>query len=154
LSLLINFAIIFLLIGLYLLVKHRDKKMLWGGILCILIFAGLWYATSNWETTKKLIGIQVLKNTAQEYLVEIQYFDLKTDAIAYYQKHKINNYSLVYRFDGDTKEFYKMIGGNEAKIKRLKFEANPAKKHTAFQEYQDFFVKYKLIPSYHSKKPN
>jgi hypothetical protein len=152
LSLMVNFAIVFLLIGLYLLVK-KDKKTLWGGIVCILISIGLWYATSNWETNKNLIGIHVVKNTSQEYLIEMRYFNLKADAISYYQKHNISDFSLVSRFDGDTKNFFRMIGNNTAKIKRLKFEADSSQKRTAIQEYQDFFVKYKLIPAYSSKKP-
>jgi hypothetical protein len=153
LSLLVNFAIIFLLLGLYLLVKNSDKRMLWGGILCMLVCAGLLYTAYKWDVTQDLIGIHVIKNTRQEYLIQMQYFSLKPDAITYYQKHKIANFSLVYRYEGDTQAFFEMIGNNKNKIKQLKFEADSQHKRTAFQEYQDFFGKYKLIPAYNSKKP-
>jgi hypothetical protein len=146
LSLLINFTILFLLIGLYLLVKKSTKKMLWSGILCILVAIGLWYTAGTWKTDREVIGIQVVKNTPQEYQVEMRYFDLKADALAYYQKQAIKDFSLAARFEGDTKEFFYIIGNNKNKVKRIKFANNPEKKHTGFQEYQDFFIRYKLVP--------
>jgi hypothetical protein len=146
LALLINLTLLFLLIGLYLLVKRGNKKIFAGGLLCILVAIGLWYTVGTWETSRELIGIQVIKNTGQEFQVELRYFDLKADALAYYQKQKIKDFSLATRFEGDTKNFFRIIGNSQKKVKRIKFKGNPAKKRTGFQEYQDFFIKYKLMP--------
>jgi hypothetical protein len=137
-------------------VKNKEKKMFYGGIICLVTAVSIWLFAGNADISGDLIGVQVLKATRAEYIVELKYFPEKTEALQFYQERKVPNYTLIYRYAGDTKDWFHLTGAqvSPAKIKRLAFREDQAKKKTAYDEYRDFFLKFKLIPAYDSKQPD
>jgi hypothetical protein len=150
-----NISLTLFLLGLFLMVKNKEKKMFYGGILCLIMAATIWHFSINKEVASNLIGVMAVKNTRAEYIVEMRYFPKKIAALAFYQKQGAKDFSLIYRYDGDTKDWFNLIGAkvSQAKTKRLVFLENKAKQKTAYDEYQDFFLKYRLMPAYDSKQP-
>jgi len=146
-----NLAFALFILGIFLLFRHTDKRVFWGGVLSVAVAVILWIAATNTSVDKNLIGIHPIKNTQAEYIVEMRFFKLKSEAFQYYKRQKIDDFSLAYRFEDDTKNFFSMIGGKKGTVKRVRFTEHKKDKKTAFEVYQNFFLRSNLLPEYHSK---
>lgn len=151
-ELIYNLAFVLFILGIFLIYRNTDKRSFWGGVVLLVLAVSIWIAATNTNVDKNLIGIHVIKNTKAEYIVEMRFFNLKSEAFEFYKKHKIDDFSLVYRFGDDTKHFFSLIGQKNDDVKRIRFTENKKSNKTAFEVYQDFFLKSNLLPEYHSKK--
>lgn len=160
-SFLINVGTFAVFGGIVIMIINRgNKRRLLGGLLCLvggLLIIG--YASTR-EVDNDMMGLQVLKNEPQAYAIELHYFNLKTEALKYYQQHGIKDYYLINKFDGDTAMFFDLLKIKQTADggKQITFLGNPAKKKLATKEFDGFLLRNKLMvlssPTDRSKNKN
>lgn len=142
-------------LGVLFLVKSRkNKKFLWAGILVLIIGALTVFNVITKDVDTNLIGMQILKDKPQEFIVELHYFPTKAEAFAFYKQKNIKEFLLLAKYEGNAEDLFKMIkikptpdGG-----KRIAFLENPKKKEAAQIVFQDFYMTHKLFTVYNSIK--
>ncbi len=147
---------LFFLGVLFLLKSRKNKKYLWAGIPLLIIGALTVFNVITKDVDTDLIGMAILKDEPQEFIVELHYFPTKTEALTFYGQKGVKEFLLLAKFEGKTEDFYKMINVKPSPDggKRIAFLENTEKKDSAQIVFQDFYVTHKLFTVYNSaEKP-
>lgn len=141
--------------GILLLVKSKtNKKFLWVAILTLLAgtLAIIYIATKDVDTD--LIGMEILKDTPEEFLIELHYFPTKAEAFAFYEQKKVEKFMLLAKFGGSAADLFKMINVNQTPDggKKMAFLENPERLESAQEVFQHFYMTNNLFTVYNSVK--
>lgn len=144
------------ILGILLLVRSKtNKKFLWAAIPILLAGAlSIIYVVTN-DVDTDLIGMEILMDTPQEFLVELHYFPTKAEAFAFYEQKKVKEFMLLAKFGGSAADLFKMINVNQTPDggKKMAFIENPVKLESAQEVFQHFYMSNNLFTVYNSVKP-
>lgn len=137
---------------LFILKSRKNKRYLLAGI--PLLIAGILtisYVIVD-DVDTNLIGMQILKDEPQEFIVEFHYFPTKAEAFSFYKKKGVAEFLLLAKYEGDTENFFKMINVEPTADggKRIAFLEDQKKNDPARIVCQDFFMTHKLFTVYNS----
>lgn len=143
---------LFFLGVLFLLKSRKNRKFLWAGIPVLIIGALMVFYIITVDVDTDLIGMEILKDEPQEFIVELHYFPTKAEALAFYDGKGVKEFLLLAKYEGKAEDFFKMLnitptpdGG-----KRVAFLENAEKKESAQIVFQDFYMTHKLFTVYNS----
>lgn len=145
---------LFFLGVLFLLKSRKNKKFIWAGIPLLIIGALTVFSVVSKDVDTNLIGMEILKDEPQEFIVELRYFPTKTEAFTFYEQKSVKEFLLIAKYEGKAEDFFKMINIKETPDggKRIAFLENPEKKDSAQTVFQDFYMTHKLFTVYNSVK--
>ncbi|MGE5607332.1 MAG: hypothetical protein ACM3YE_16780 [Bacteroidota bacterium] len=148
-----SFGLTLFFLGVLLLLKSRkNRKFLWFGIPILIIGAFMVINVITKDVDTNLIGMEILKDEPEEFIVEFHYFPTKAEAFTFYDQKGVKEFLLLAKYEGKAEDFFKMInikptpdGG-----KRVAFLENTEKKESAQIVFQDFYMTHKLFTVYNS----
>lgn len=145
---------LFFLGVLFLLKSRKNRKFLWAGIPALIIGAVMVFNLVTKEVDTNLIGMEILKDEPQEFIVEFHYFPTKAEALAFYEQKGVKEFLLLAKYEGRAEDFFKMININPTPDggKRIAFLENASKKESAQIVFQDFYMTHKLFTVHNSYK--
>jgi hypothetical protein len=141
--------------GILMLVKSKtNKKFLWMAILTLLVGALSIIFVVTKDVDADLIGMEILKDTPEEFLVELHYFFNKAEAFAFYEQKKVEKFMLLAKFGGSAADLFKMINVNQTSDggKKMAFIENPERLESAQEVFQHFYMTNNLFTVYNSVK--
>ena len=154
-SYLVSISLTLFFLGVLFLLKSRKNiKFLWAGIPVLVIGALMFIYINTKDVDTNLIGMEILKYEAEEFIVELRYFPTKTAALGFYDDKGVKEFSLLAKYEGSAEDLFKMInieltpdGG-----KRIAFLENTDKKESALSAFQDFCLTHKIFIEYNSEQ--
>ncbi|NLW48814.1 MAG: hypothetical protein GXY86_15985 [Firmicutes bacterium] len=154
-SLLATIGFSFFILGILLIVKSKtNRNLLWAAIPILLAGALSVIFVVNNDVDTNLIGMEILKDTPQEFLVELHYFPTKDQAFTFYSQKKVEQFMLLAKFGGSAADLFKMINVNPTADggKKMAFFENPARLESAQEVFQHFYMTNNLFTIYNSVK--
>src|SRR5690606_24273037 len=109
-SYLASFGLTLFFLGvLFLLKSRKNKKFLWAGIPVLIIGALMVFNVITNDVDTNLIGMEILKDEPQEFIVELHFFPTKAEALAFYDGKGVKEFLLLAKYEGKAEDFFKMI---------------------------------------------
>ena len=132
---------------LFLLKSRKNIKFLWAGIPILIIGALMIFNLVTKDIDTDLIGMEILKDEPEEFIVELHYFPTKAGAFTFYDEKGVKEFLLLAKYEGKAEDFFKMINVNPTPDggKRLAFLENTAEKDSAQIVFQDFYMTHRLF---------
>ncbi len=143
---------LFILGILFLARSKTNKKLLWVAIPLMIAGALSVFIVVTRDVDTDLIGMEILKDEPEEFLVELHFFPTKAEAFTYYKQKNVTEFMLLAKYEGSAENLFKMInvlqtpGGG----KKMAFIANPLRQESAQMVFQGFYMKHKLFTIYNS----
>ncbi len=155
-SYLASFGLTLFFLGVLFLLKSRKNiKFLWAGIPVLILGAFLVFNLITKDIDTNLIGVEIIKDEPQKFIVELHYFPTKAEALTFYDEKEVEKFLLLAKYEGKAEDFFKMIKiePTPAGGKRIAFLENTEKKESAQIAFQDFCMTHKLFIEYNSYQP-
>lgn len=143
-----SFSLTLFFLGILFLLKSRKNiKYLWAGIPILIISALMIFSLITKDVDTDLIGMEILKDEPEEFIVELHYFPTKAEAFTFYDAKGVKEFLLLAKYEGKAEDLFKMINVNPIPDggKRIAFLENTAKKETAQFVFQGFYMTHKLF---------
>lgn len=139
---------------LFLIMSKTNKKFLWAAIPLLIAGALTIFNVVNKDVDTDLIGMEILKDNPQEFLVELHYFSTKDEAFTYYREKNVVEFILMASYEGKAEDLFKMINIKQTPDggKKMVFFENPLKRESAQMIFQRFYTANKLFTVYNSAK--
>lgn len=155
-SLLATIGFSFFVLGILLIIKSKtNRKLLWAAIPILLVGALsiIFFVTKDVDTD--LIGMEILKDTPEEFLVELHYFPTKAESFAFYEQKKVTEFMLLAKFGGSAADLFKMINVNPTPDggRKMAFIENSVRLESPQEVFQHFYMTNSLFTVYNSVKP-
>lgn len=137
---------------LFLILSKTNKEFLWAAVPLLIAGALSVFFIVNKDVDTDILGMEILKDSPQEFLVELHYFPTKIEAFSYYKEKNVVEFMLIARYEGKAEDLFKMINITQTPDggKKMAFIENPVKKESAQIVFQGFYMRNKLFMVHNS----